>query len=138
MFITLGLAAFVQPVNVALMNMNPVIGTYPNQRNIPYTTESIVSACVKVAASCNFAEDLDQFLRDIAHHLSPFCTGSTQEITSVSTQLIQHLRNKFKEYQWYDSDGSCPWRFVGFVDYFDIQLGKPDHASNTNNIGHNS
>lgn len=136
MIIIFGEAAHVHPINSALMNMNPNIGEGQNVRYIPYTTESIVSNCVKIAGSCNMAEDLDQYMREVAHHLSPFCNGSTEEITKAISHLIYIIQLKFKQYQWYDSDGSCPWRFVGFVGLFDIQLGKPDNDSTTTSTGH--
>lgn len=136
MVITLGLGPHVMVVQNALAGMAPSIGQGPTYRELPYTVETVTSNCVKIAGSSYLADELDQFLRDLSYHLSPFCNGSTKEITEAITRLIHLLQVKFKEYQWYDSDGSCPWRFVGFVDYFDIQLGKPDHANTSSNTGH--
>lgn len=133
MEITLGLAEFVLPINGALMNMAPSITDNNRTRSQPYTTEDIVSTCVKIAGSSYMQSELDQYLVDISHHLSPFAYGSTAEVTQAISHLIYMLQLKFKEYGWYDSDGSCPWRFVGFEGYMNINLGKPDVQTNHSN-----
>jgi hypothetical protein len=133
MFITLGLAELVLQVNGALMEMAPSIGDNTAQyRQIPYTTESIVSECVSVAGSSRYEEDLQLFLLNMKYHLYPFCNGQIENMSACCLQLIYALKQKFKEFQWFDSDGSCPWRFVGFEGPFHIQLGKPDGNTNKN------
>lgn len=134
MQLTLGLAEFVLPINAALMNMNPSITVNGTQTNIPYKTEDIVSNCVKLAGSSYMQQELDQYIVEISHHLSPFANGSTAELVTAISHLIYMLQLKFKEYGWYDSDGSCPWRFVGFEGYMNIQLGKPDNGPTVNHL----
>lgn len=138
MVITLGLAHQVLPINAALMNMAASIAHGNEIRYRPYTTEDIVSNCVKLAGSSYMQAELDAYLVELAHHLSPYANGSTAELALAISQLIYILQLKFKEYGWYDSDGSCPWRFSGFEGYMDIQLGKPDNGPTINHLNQHS
>lgn len=123
--------------NQHTVEMQRIMANFPARVNtvadsyldFPYTIDDVISRCVKVASiqDKQAREYESQFqLTELKHNLAIFDPQLSYEISNLCNLLVSDLVLFFTKNQWYDSDGSCPFRYNGYVGNFDIQLVKPD------------
>lgn len=108
-----------------VLQLQQILVTYPPSSNgmeFPYTLESLVSRCVKLAANPNI-DDYNISINELRTTLSTFDSYLTNELINNVISFVQYLRCLFARFGWYLPDGSSPFRFVGFhTDTFDIEV----------------
>lgn len=95
-----------------------------------YGLERIVSQAIRIAGSPPYMRDSDHelLIREINEHLKLFDTFAVERLLRTISNFIRNVVLVFTNQQWYDDEGSSPWRFYNWVSInsFDIHLIKPE------------
>jgi hypothetical protein len=120
-----------QPQNIVIasnyfvLNIQQLLVTYPPSTHglyFPYTLESLVSKCVKLAANPTDPETESSFI-EIKTNISSFDPGLNENLMVLIRTFVQYLVQTFRRFSWYSNDGTSPLRFVGFTEgSFDLEV----------------